>query len=143
MPNTWNIFQDDETEPTAEEQAQRKQKAESIRKMLTEQSTTITASEPAESGVGSEDEKPDPKMAKSKMAAEKKEREHILAMNQILAKQVMEKSRIVAGELDFVINNPFLSLHRHHGRFISSLNPIYEDIISYEHQSKPIKVRLV
>ena len=91
-------LQEDEAEPTAEEQAQRRQKAESIRKMLTEQGTAVTAAEPAENGASGSDEKPDPDAAKSKIAAEKKEREHILAMNQILAKQVMEKSRIVAGE---------------------------------------------
>jgi hypothetical protein len=35
---------------------------------------------------------------KKKVAAEKKEREHLLQLNQILAKQVMEKSKMVAGE---------------------------------------------
>ena len=35
--------------------------------------------------------------AKAKVEAVK-EREHILALNQILARQVMEKSRVVAGE---------------------------------------------
>lgn len=34
---------------------------------------------------------------KAKVAAERKEREHLLALNQILARQVMEKSRVVAG----------------------------------------------
>jgi hypothetical protein len=35
---------------------------------------------------------------KKKVAAEKKEREHLLQLNQILAKQVMEKSKMVAGK---------------------------------------------
>ena len=30
-------------------------------------------------------------------AEEKKEREHLLALNQVIARQVMEKSRMVAG----------------------------------------------
>jgi hypothetical protein len=35
---------------------------------------------------------------KKKVAAEKKQREHLLHLNQILAKQVMEKSKMVAGK---------------------------------------------
>jgi len=35
---------------------------------------------------------------KKKVAAEKKQREHLLQLNQILAKQVMEKSKVVAGK---------------------------------------------
>ncbi len=31
------------------------------------------------------------------MSQEKKEREHLLALNQVIARQVMEKSRMVAG----------------------------------------------
>lgn len=34
---------------------------------------------------------------KKKVAEEKRQREHILQLNQILAKQVMEKSKMVAG----------------------------------------------
>jgi riboflavin synthase len=37
---------------------------------------------------------------KKKVAAEKKQREHLLQLNQILAKQVMEKSKMVAGKCD-------------------------------------------
>jgi hypothetical protein len=37
---------------------------------------------------------------KKKVAAEKKEREHLLQLNQILAKQVMEKSKMVAGKCE-------------------------------------------
>lgn len=36
--------------------------------------------------------------ATSKMIEEKKHREHLLHLNQILAKQVMEMSKIVAGK---------------------------------------------
>lgn len=36
--------------------------------------------------------------ATSKMVEEKRQREHLLQLNQILAKQVMEMSKIVAGE---------------------------------------------
>lgn len=35
---------------------------------------------------------------KNKMAAEKKHRDHILQLNQLLARQVMERSKVVAGE---------------------------------------------
>ncbi|XP_058789278.1 uncharacterized protein LOC131663141 isoform X10 [Phymastichus coffea] len=73
-------------ELTAEEKEQRLKKAESIRKMLSE--TTVTGSD-------------DPNIEKSdtlkkKVAEEKRQREHILQLNQILAKQVMEKSKMVA-----------------------------------------------
>lgn len=37
---------------------------------------------------------------KKKVAAEKKQREHLLQLNQILAKQVMEKSKMVAGKYE-------------------------------------------
>ena len=67
---------------------QRQEKARSIRKMLTESTTSITKEDRSEA----------PETDKAKIAAERKEREHILSMNQILAKQVMEKSRLVAGE---------------------------------------------
>lgn len=35
---------------------------------------------------------------KQKVAEEKRQREHLLQLNQILAKQVMEKSKMVAGK---------------------------------------------
>ena len=35
---------------------------------------------------------------KDNLRKEKKEREHLLALNQVLARQVMEKSRMVAGQ---------------------------------------------
>ncbi|XP_051160780.1 uncharacterized protein LOC127281217 isoform X3 [Leptopilina boulardi] len=77
-------------ELTAEEREQRLKKVESIRKMLSE--TVVTASE------GGEDEKSPEKSGtlKQKVEEEKRQREHILQLNQILAKQVMEKSKMVA-----------------------------------------------
>lgn len=46
-----------------------------------------------------EDEKSPEKSGtlKQKVEEEKRQREHILQLNQILAKQVMEKSKMVAG----------------------------------------------
>ncbi|XP_043481771.1 uncharacterized protein LOC122510889 isoform X5 [Leptopilina heterotoma] len=77
-------------ELTAEEREQRLKKVESIRKMLSE--TVVTATE------GGEDEKSPEKSGtlKQKVEEEKRQREHILQLNQILAKQVMEKSKMVA-----------------------------------------------
>lgn len=68
--------------------------------MLTESNTNLTAE-----GALGETETPN-NWTKSGIEApgavnkiqERKEREHLLAMNQILARQVMEKSRLVAGE---------------------------------------------
>lgn len=77
-------------ELTAEEQEQRLKKAEAIRKMLSE--TTVTAPEGGDDN--SNVEKSD--TLKRKVVEEKRQREHILQLNQILAKQVMEKSKMVA-----------------------------------------------
>ncbi|XP_066589573.1 uncharacterized protein [Prorops nasuta] len=77
-------------ELTAEEQEHRSKKAESIRKMLSE--TTVTTPEGNDDDVNVE--KSD--TLKRKVAEEKRQREHILQLNQILAKQVMEKSKMVA-----------------------------------------------
>ncbi|XP_045129278.1 uncharacterized protein LOC123515007 isoform X8 [Portunus trituberculatus] len=95
IPERYMPDADDEKEPTEEERVHREQKAESIRKMLSETQTTVTKGEAEESsskheGVASST------ALKAKVAAEKKEREHLLALNQILARQVMEKSRVVA-----------------------------------------------
>ena len=67
--------------------------------MLSETQTAVTAGE-AE-GPQPEGEVPVSSSSafKAKLAAEKKEREHLLALNQILARQVMEKSRVVAGKM--------------------------------------------
>lgn len=97
IPERYMPDEDDEKEPTEEERAHREQKAESIRKMLSETQTTVTK---GEVGEGSQPETEvtvsSSSAFKAKLAAEKKEREHLLALNQILARQVMEKSRVVA-----------------------------------------------
>ncbi|XP_068082968.1 uncharacterized protein kmr [Anabrus simplex] len=77
-------------ELTAEEQLHRSKKADAIRKMLSETTALSTSDgkEPVEEEQTS--------TLKKKVLAEKKQREHLLQLNQILAKQVMEKSKIVA-----------------------------------------------
>jgi hypothetical protein len=78
-------------ELSAEEQMHRLKKAEAIRKMLSE-TTSITTSDSKE-----KEQEEETSTLKKKVAAEKKQREHLLQLNQILAKQVMEKSKMVAG----------------------------------------------
>ncbi|CAL7945512.1 unnamed protein product [Xylocopa violacea] len=78
-------------ELTAEEQEHRLKKVEAIRKMLSE--TTVTAPDGNDDNINVE--KSD--NLKRKVVEEKRQREHILQLNQILAKQVMEKSKMVAG----------------------------------------------
>lgn len=41
----------------------------------------------------------DPQSQKQALDEEKKQREHLLALNQVIARQVMEKSRMVAGNI--------------------------------------------
>ncbi|CAD1478113.1 unnamed protein product, partial [Heterotrigona itama] len=77
-------------ELTAEEQEQRLKKAEAIRKMLSE--TTVTAPDGSDDNINIEQSD----SLKRKVVEEKRQREHILQLNQILAKQVMEKSKMVA-----------------------------------------------
>ncbi|GAB6021248.1 hypothetical protein CHUAL_003863 [Chamberlinius hualienensis] len=72
-------------EPSPAEQLHRLQKAESIRKMLSE--TTTYGDGPAEVQSST---------LKKKFEAERKQREHLLALNQIIAKEVMERSKAVA-----------------------------------------------
>ncbi|XP_044012775.1 putative uncharacterized protein DDB_G0282133 isoform X2 [Aphidius gifuensis] len=79
-------------ELSAEEKKQRLQKADAIRKMLSE--TTVTAADDANDDTVVNNEKSND--FKRKVAEEKKQRDHILQLNQILAKQVMEKSKMVA-----------------------------------------------
>ncbi|XP_059482898.1 uncharacterized protein LOC132201047 isoform X3 [Neocloeon triangulifer] len=84
-----------EPELSAEEQLQRLRKAESIRKMLSETTPHTSESQaqsPNNDGSGEEVNS----TMKLKLAAEKKQREHLLQLNQILAQQVMEKSKMVA-----------------------------------------------
>lgn len=65
--------------------------------MLSETQTTVTTNEPKEEKSPSGEGVASSSALKAKVAAERKEREHLLALNQILARQVMEKSRVVAG----------------------------------------------
>ncbi|KAL0273170.1 UNVERIFIED_CONTAM: hypothetical protein PYX00_005908 [Menopon gallinae] len=92
-----------EQEPvlTAEEQLQRLRKAESIRKMLSE---TTALSTPDLSAEGAEEDKKSSTL-KKKVEEEKKQREHLLELNQILAQQVMEKSKLVAGSMSASSNH--------------------------------------
>ncbi|KAG8224156.1 hypothetical protein J437_LFUL005540 [Ladona fulva] len=76
-------------ELSEEEQMHRLKKAEAIRKMLSE-TTPITAPEVEDN------QQKKTSIIKKKVAEEKRQRDHILQLNQILAKQVMEKSKMVA-----------------------------------------------
>lgn len=71
---------------TAEEQRHRMRKVESIKKMLSD-STAIT---PLDSNASEG----------RTMSDEKRQRQHLLQLNEILAKQVIEMSKIVAGKFD-------------------------------------------
>ncbi|XP_026474442.1 uncharacterized protein LOC113378132 isoform X3 [Ctenocephalides felis] len=71
-------------ELTPEELERRQQKAESIRKMLSTTSITPTANNTTN-------------QEGQVTTNEKRQREHLLQLNQILAKEVMEMSKIVAG----------------------------------------------
>ena len=65
--------------------------------MLSETQTTVTKGETKEKISPNPEGVASSTALKAKVSAEKKEREHLLALNQILARQVMEKSRVVAG----------------------------------------------
>ncbi|XP_018569037.1 uncharacterized protein LOC108909240 isoform X3 [Anoplophora glabripennis] len=84
---------------SAEEQEYRLRKVESIKKMLSD--TALISSSSANLN-STEDKQADntansiTNKATTKMIEEKKQREHLLHLNQILAKQVMEMSKIVA-----------------------------------------------
>lgn len=93
-------------ELSPEEKKRRQEKVEAIKKMLSENSSTISGnvSSKLEGGFlnlnacNSQDNALPP----SQISAEKKQREHLLQLNQILAQQVMQMSKIVAGKLIFV-----------------------------------------
>merc|ERR1711915_328515 len=76
--------QTDEKSP--EEKRTRLKKADSIRRMLADSSATPVVTRRGE------------KEAPTNIEEEKRQREQILALNQVLARQVMEKSRAVAGQ---------------------------------------------
>ncbi|KAK0085482.1 hypothetical protein PV325_005041 [Microctonus aethiopoides] len=77
-------------ELSLEEKKLRLKKADAIRKMLSE--TTVSPRDDDEDIIDVEQTN----SLKKKVAAEKRQRDHILQLNQILAKQVMEKSKMVA-----------------------------------------------
>ncbi|EDX15799.1 GD15154, partial [Drosophila simulans] len=70
-------------ELSPEEKKRRQEKVESIKKMLAEAPISSNENE---------------SLPPSKINAEKKQREHLLQLNQILAQQVMQVSKIVAGK---------------------------------------------
>ena len=85
---------------TPEEREVRLKKADSIRRMLADQGHH---GEPggAASGSGGASSL-DSSEAKQQLDEEKKHRERLLALNQVIAQQVLEKSRMVAGKFTFV-----------------------------------------
>lgn len=103
-------------QPTAEEQEKRKKKVESIKKMLSDTAIINAPATSVQSGLYFlsfknecviflsfyflDDKKLDASgksASTSSILEEKKQREHLLQLNQILAKQVMEMSKVVAG----------------------------------------------
>jgi hypothetical protein len=89
LPEKINIperYQPEQTdERTPEEKRTRLKKADSIRRMLAE----------SQSGPGASKREGEPAV---KMSEERRQREQMLALSQVLARQVMEKSRMVAGQ---------------------------------------------
>ncbi|XP_044257649.1 uncharacterized protein LOC123006857 isoform X2 [Tribolium madens] len=83
---------------SAEEQEHRLRKVESIKKMLSDAAIISSSSSNLASDEKKFNKTPNniTNKATSKMIEEKKQREHLLQLNQILAKQVMEMSKIVA-----------------------------------------------
>ena len=80
---------------TPEEREVRLKKADSIRRMLADQSgTTSVGGGDLETGA----EASSLESAEAERSEEKKHRERLLALNQVIAQQVLEKSRMVAGE---------------------------------------------
>lgn len=84
IPERYIPEQTDEKSP--EEKRTRLKKADSIRRMLADSSATPVVTRRGEK------ERP------TSIGDDKKQREQILALNQVLARQVMEKSRAVAGQ---------------------------------------------
>ncbi|CAH1133639.1 unnamed protein product [Ceutorhynchus assimilis] len=86
--------------PSAEEEERRKKKVESIKKMLSDSaiiSAPTTSSHNDDKSPSDKKPSPNGKAAPtSSISEEKKQREHLLQLNQILAKQVMEMSKVVA-----------------------------------------------
>jgi hypothetical protein len=85
---------------TPEERQVRLKKADSIRRMLAEQSgpSANAMNSLGDSGSRMGDHSTMSAEARQQMEGEKRQREHLLALNQVIAQQVMEKSRMVAGK---------------------------------------------
>lgn len=95
-------------ELSAEEKKRRQEKVEVIKKMLSDTTPSMTANV---SHTFINNAYPmlnfnwfqDNALPPSQISAEKKQREHLLQLNQILAQQVMQMSKIVAGRSSFLI----------------------------------------
>lgn len=89
-------------ELSPEEKKRRQEKVEAIKRMLSDTTPNISGNVSISNSF--EDSITDPKILKdtalppSQISAEKKQREHLLQLNQILAQQVMQMSKIVAGK---------------------------------------------
>lgn len=85
---------------TPEERQVRLKKADSIRRMLADQSAPAghTMNSLGDSGSSMGDQSTISAEARQQLDEEKRQREHLLALNQVIAQQVMEKSRMVAGK---------------------------------------------
>ena len=97
---------------TPEERQVRLKKADSIRRMLAEQSGPANAMNSlGDSGSSMGDQSTMSAEARQQMEEEKQQRSHLLALNQVIAQQVMERSRMVAGNFSFycisMINKSF------------------------------------
>ena len=81
---------------TPEEREVRLKKADSIRRMLADQGHHGDPGGAASGSGGASSL--DSSEAKQQLDEEKKHRERLLALNQVIAQQVLEKSRMVAGK---------------------------------------------
>ena len=89
---------------TPEERQVRLKKADSIRRMLAEQSGPANAMNSlGDSGSSMGDQSTMSAEARQQMEEEKQQRSHLLALNQVIAQQVMERSRMVAGNFSFLL----------------------------------------
>ena len=91
-------FAQDMDHQTPEEREVRLKKADSIRRMLADQSTTFAGVGGGDLETGGGAEASSLESAEAERSEEKKHRERLLALNQVIAQQVLEKSRMVAGE---------------------------------------------
>ena len=90
---------------TPEERQVRLKKADSIRRMLADQSgpSGHKMNSLGDSGSSMGDQSTMSAEVKQQLEEDKRQREHLLALNQVIARQVMEKSRMVAGKLFFSV----------------------------------------